>query len=103
MHGEAMFKKKPEISVDVRIDEMCVIVGREIVGDIIPAAYCHPTRDENCTEHEFNFDTNYGGTSLGLWIQRVGNPHTVHDNKRILHYNFNYNIHQNDVCSTHLL
>ena len=68
------------------MDGMFVVLGRQIVGDIIQAPYCHHNRDKNCTANDYNIDMDYGGKSLALWIQRVGNPYTVPKNDVISHF-----------------
>lgn len=70
---------------------------------LIQAPYCHPARQKNCTKTAFNYDTNYGGSSLGLWVGRVGNAMVYPANNEILHYNFNYDIHSHDLCENHVL
>ena len=45
------------ISRDVRLDEFFVILGSQLVEDLLKL--------------DFHYDTNYGGTSLGMWIQNL--------------------------------
>ena len=86
-----------------RVDEMFVIVGRELALDIVKRKYCHPSRDPDCSRTENAFDTDFGGTSLGLWLSNVANVKGIALNNLFFHYNnravYNaYDIHKRDVC-----
>ena len=86
-----------------RVDEMFVIVGREVALDIVKRKYCHPSRDSDCSRTENAFDTDFGGTSLGLWLSNVGDVKATALNNVFFHYNnravYNaYDIHKHDVC-----
>ena len=81
-----------------------LLYGAALFRTLIQAPYCHKSREpNNCTKTEFNYDTDYGGTSLGMWVGRVGNATVYPANKEVLHYNFKYNIHTSDVCGEYLL
>lgn len=48
-----------------RIDEMIVIIGSELLNRLVKRKYCNT---EQCDKTTNLYDTNYGGTSLGLWL-----------------------------------
>ena len=90
---------------------MFVIVGRELVKDIIKLPYCHSERVPSCSKTQMiAYDTDFGGTSLGLWISHVGqgNVKATALNDEFLHYGavnmYNgYDIHSRDVCNDYAL
>ena len=99
-----------------RHDEMFVVLGRDLVHDILKKPHCHPEKrtkqqvddsNENstvnhkqnakkgisnkCDRINFNYDTNFGGTSLGLWVERIEKSEgrkvkLVKGNEELVHY-----------------
>lgn len=53
-------------SSQTRVDEMMVIVGSEVITRLVPRRYCEDL--SKCDRQKDLFDTNYGGTSLGMWL-----------------------------------
>ena len=131
-----------------RHDEMFVVLGRHLVHIILNKHYCHPDEsstskrlkfdsNENstvklkpnaekvsskeCDRINFNYDTNTGGTSLGLWVERVEQSEgrevkLVKGNEELVHYKFgrwyrsmwekyvkNAGSESEELCEKHLL
>ena len=63
--------KEVGISRDARSDEMFVILGRTLMNQIISKEYCNDTNEQTCDSLNQRFDTNFGGTSLGLWLSSI--------------------------------
>lgn len=61
-----------QVSKEIRHDEFLVILGRDLVGEIVKLEYCLPNTSKSyCLKRNLLFDTNYGGNSLGLWINKI--------------------------------
>ena len=70
-----------------RHDEMFVILGKDLISDILQKPYCHPETFNNCTDPKIlNIDTNFGGTSLGFWLENIDNVRLVKANDEVVHY-----------------
>jgi Galactosyltransferase len=57
-----------QIGTWYRMDEFFVVIGKALVGGLARRRYCHNTTTAPCNKETDLFDTNYGGTSLGLWL-----------------------------------
>ena len=87
-HNEEKDKKANTIAKMNRHDEMFVILGRDLIYDILQKPYCHPETSKNCNDPKMsNIDTNFGGTSLGSWIENVSRRvKLIKANDEIVHY-----------------
>ena len=86
-----------------RADEMFVILGVEIARRIANRRYCGLQHLEGCNLKEDLFDTNYGGTSLGLWLTPYTDVNVVAINamgvhKRDVALYARVNVTRMDVC-----
>ena len=122
------------------------MLGRNLVHDILKRPYCHPERSSKKQERllklksvvnfkpytknvvsnkcdrtntNFNYDTNYGGSSLGLWVERVEKSEgievkLVKGNKELVHYarpdyykamwwKYVHHVRSNQLCKNNLL
>jgi hypothetical protein len=52
-------------SIDKRMDEMFVVLGRDLIQRIAAGTYCGKIK---CDIANQLVDANYGGTSLGVWL-----------------------------------
>ncbi|KAK3581373.1 hypothetical protein CHS0354_016219 [Potamilus streckersoni] len=68
----------------VRIDEMFVVLGIDLVMRISQRRICS-AKESECEKSEL-VDTNWGGTSLGRWLSAYDDVITVPDNANIIHY-----------------
>ena len=62
---------KNEVNFDHRPDEMFVLLGRDLVARIASKTYCKSGTRKHCDSLGQLFDTNYGGTSLGIWLSNM--------------------------------
>ena len=58
-----------------------MLLSREIVNEIASKPYCSSDQVEVCKQQGAWFDTNFGGTSLGIWLSRLENVHVRMMNK----------------------
>lgn len=65
-----------------RIDEALVVVGRELVERIASRPYC--PKQSGCPRGSL-VDTNFGGTSLGLWVGGYDDVNAIAANEVTLH------------------
>ena len=80
-----------------RVDEALVIVGSDLVSRLIGRRYCDNL--DQCDLQRDLYDTNYGGTSLGIWLSAYHDVSMVALNSRmILHYKKNQHIAENLVA-----
>ncbi|KAK3581372.1 hypothetical protein CHS0354_016218 [Potamilus streckersoni] len=68
----------------VRIDEMFVVLGIDLVMRISQRKICS-AKEFECEKSEL-VDTNWGGTSLGRWLSSYDDVITVPDNANIIYY-----------------
>ena len=69
------------IGLDRRVDEAFVIIGKETWGKLLKRRYCY---EGPCNKQTDLFDTNYGGTSLGLWLSIYSDINLVPINGRAI-------------------
>ena len=72
---------KSKVDYDHRSDEMFVLLGRDIVNRIVSKRYCERGSRKDCDSLGQLYDTNYGGTSLGIWLSTMNdlNPLPMND------------------------
>ena len=63
-----------------RADEMFIILGRVLMSRIVSKRYCQHRNQKTCDSLGHIFDTNYGGTSLGLWLSKMNDVNELHLN-----------------------
>ncbi|XP_069130058.1 uncharacterized protein [Argopecten irradians] len=71
-----------KVNIDTRMDEMFVILGRDLIGRIAKRKYCG---EPKCSKTEDLIDTNFGGTSIGSWLSAYDDIDYQRDNAKILH------------------
>ncbi|XP_069130519.1 uncharacterized protein [Argopecten irradians] len=69
------------VNVKERIDEMFVILGKDLIERIAKRRYCTGTK---CNANVDLIDTDFGGTSLGSWLSIYDDIDIHPDNKRII-------------------
>ncbi|XP_021340121.1 uncharacterized protein LOC110441333 [Mizuhopecten yessoensis] len=69
------------VNIDTRIDEMFVVVGKDLLERIAKRKYC---TEKKCNANEDLIDTDFGGTSLGAWLSIYDDIDYRSDNKRII-------------------
>ena len=86
-HGAAdIDPNKP--SIDNRPDAQFILIGWDLLKEILEKPYCHHKRDAFfCKEDNENvrYGTDHGGTSLGHWLGQIGNITGVRMNDRMVH------------------
>ena len=88
-------------SIDKRMDEMFVVLGRDLIQRIAARTYCGKMK---CDIANQLVDTNYGGTSLGVWLSVYDDVHFHADNNIILHSKEIRKLYfRTDACSNHLI
>ena len=88
-------------SIDKRMDEMFVVLGRDLIQRIAARTYCGKMK---CDIANQLVDTNYGGTSLGVWLSVYDDVHFHADNNIILHAKeITKHYIRTDACSNHLI
>lgn len=68
-----------------RIDEAFVGVGRVLVDRIISRPYCANKQCEETSKSKPLIDTDYGGTSLGAWLEDYDDVFMRGENKHMVH------------------
>ena len=92
-----------------RIDEMFVVLEKELVKTVLKREYCHYYFDgkENCNYEFQNADFNTAESSIGYWLLGMQKTHgqqihAVFHNDKILHYAHSdyrkFNLHVRHVC-----
>ncbi|XP_033743085.1 uncharacterized protein LOC117329304 isoform X1 [Pecten maximus] len=71
-----------KVNTDTRMDEMFVVLGRDLIERIAKRSYCTGTK---CNANVDLIDTNFGGTSIGSWLSIYKDIDYQADNKRIVH------------------
>ena len=66
-----------------RADETFVLLGRNIVSIITSKEYCYHNSRKSCDSFGQLWDTNYGGTSLGIWLSQIPDVHVFPLNKML--------------------
>ncbi|XP_060064400.1 uncharacterized protein LOC132544768 [Ylistrum balloti] len=92
-----------KINTRTRMDEMFVVLGRELLERISKRKYCYGRR---CNPSIDLIDTNFGGTSLGSWLSIYDDVDYRPDNNIIVHIIDNEEIKQNikpNFCSKFIL
>ena len=54
-----------------RADEMFLMIGRELMDEILSRKYCRHSSRKICDELNQLFDTDYGGSSLSVWLSEL--------------------------------
>ena len=80
---------KSKVDYDHRSDEMFVLLGRDIVTRIASKTYCEQGTKSDCDSLGQLFDTNYGGTSLGIWLSTMNDIDPLPMNDVFDHMNSN--------------
>ncbi|XP_060066987.1 uncharacterized protein LOC132547235 [Ylistrum balloti] len=76
-HGEGR-----RVNEDTRMDEMFVVLGRDLIERIANRMYCNGSK---CDPNIDLIDTDYGGTSIGSWLSIYNDIDYRRDNNRIVH------------------
>ncbi|XP_069102383.1 uncharacterized protein [Argopecten irradians] len=71
------------VDIEQRIDEMFVVLGRDLIERIAKRSYCY---GESCNPSVDLIDTNYGGTSIGSWLSIYNDVDHQPDNYRIVQF-----------------
>ncbi|XP_060074753.1 uncharacterized protein LOC132554453 [Ylistrum balloti] len=93
------------VDIDKRVDEMFVVLGKDLIGRIAKRRYCV---GEKCKPSVDLIDTDYGGTSIGSWLSIYNDVDHQPDNYRIVQFGRNHeqemleNIKEN-FCSRYVL
>ena len=81
--------EQTNISHHKRADECFVMLGRFLVSKIVSKQYCDHNTQNTCDSFGQRFDTNYGGTSLGIWLSEMNDVDSFPLNNRLEHFNSN--------------
>ena len=76
---------RPTVSYHKRADEAFVMLSRMLIARIISKEYCNDDNQEKCDSLGQRFDTNYGGTSLGIWLSDINDVDALLMNNVIEH------------------
>ena len=70
-----------KVDIDHRVDEMFVLLGRDLVARIVSKPYCEYRTWKVCESLGQLFDVNWGSRSLGLWLSPMKdiNPLPMND------------------------
>ncbi|XP_033725741.1 uncharacterized protein LOC117315589 [Pecten maximus] len=71
------------VDIDRRIDEMFVVIGKDLIERIAKRKYCI---GKHCNPSVDLIDTNYGGTSIGSWLSIYNDIDHQPDNYRIVQF-----------------
>jgi hypothetical protein len=66
-----------KLGFDKRADELFVLIGRDLLNKIAAKQYCSSDNKEWCDERGQLYDTNAGGTSLGIWLSTFETVHCL--------------------------
>ena len=80
---------KSKVDYDHRSDQMFVLLGRELVTRIASKTYCAQETKKDCDSLGQLFDTNYGGTSLGIWLSTMNDIDPLPMNDVFDHFDAN--------------
>ena len=80
-----------------RMDEMFVVLGSDLANRIGSREYCH---SQKACPHGL-VDTDYGGTSLGLWLELYDDIEVIPMNSYVVHYQDYSNLTCNEKCLFH--
>ena len=75
-------------SLQNRPDAQFVLIGWDVMMEVLEKPYCHHERDASfCTpsNNEVRYGSDFGGTSLGHWLGQVGNITGIRMNERMVH------------------
>ena len=78
-----------KVDYDHGADEMFVLLGRDLVNRIINKTYCELDSKKDCDSLGQLYDTNYGGTSLGIWLSTMTDLNPLPMNDVFDHMNSN--------------
>ena len=92
---------KSKVDVNHRSDEMFVLIGRDLVGQIASKEYCKEKTRSICDSLGHLYDTNYGGTSLGIWLETINNVNPIPMNHVFNHMNTNKELKPEDSLLFH--
>ena len=91
----------PKISYNKRADEGFVMLGRQLVSKITSKEYCYDNNRTRCDSFDQRFDTNYGGTSLGIWLSEINDIDVFPLNNNFQHFNSNTSLKLEDTMIYH--
>ena len=91
----------PKISYHKRADEAFVMLGRRLVSEITSKEYCYYNNKTRCDSLDQRFDTNYGGTSLGIWLSEINDIDVFPLNNILNHFNSNKRLKPEDTMIYH--
>ena len=72
-----------DLGYNHRADEMFILIGRLLIDRIALKRYCQHRNQKTCDSLGHIFDTNYGGTSLGIWLSKMNDVKELHLNKYV--------------------
>ena len=98
--GKILKTSAPDLSIkkinhEIKMDEFFVILGQNLVSKIASKTYCLDSRLSYCQNHKKLYDTNFGGSSLGYWLNEIqseseksfnNSVYTVISNSKMIHY-----------------
>ena len=90
-----------KVDYDHRSDEMFVLLGRDLVNRIASKKYCDSEERKDCESLNQLYDTNYGGTSLGIWLSEMNDIKPLPMNDVFDHKNTNVKLNPKDVLLFH--
>lgn len=84
--------KRKQIDKENRIDDMFLVLGKNLISLISKKIYCS---DSKCKNKDVLVETGHGGTSMAEWLSVYNDNtnfvHFVADNDRIVHLGDNHN------------
>ena len=92
---------KSKVDFDHRSDEMFVLLGRDLVNRIASKSYCKSKKRKDCDSLNQLYDTNYGGTSLGIWLSEMNDINPLPMNDVFDHMNSNKKLKPKDAILFH--
>ena len=92
---------EPNISYHKRADEGFVMLGLDLVARIASKDYCYHNNQKICDSFGQLFDTNYGGTSLGIWLSEINDVDVFPLNNILKHSNANKGLKTEDTLIYH--
>ena len=92
---------KSKVDEEHRSDEMFVLLGRDLVNRIVSREYCWSEERKDCDSLNQRYDTNYGGTSLGIWLSEMNDINPLPMNDVFDHMNSNDKLKPKDAILFH--
>jgi hypothetical protein len=93
--------EQPNISLHKRADECFVMLGSDLVARILSKEYCYHNTKKTCDSLGQRFDTNYGGTSLGIWLSEINGVDVFPLNNVLQHFNSKKRLKPEDTLIYH--